>query len=98
MSISDLVPNNETSGKDLDDYFRKTKAKPSIYWLSLTEEQVSFDSSILNPSDSMFLILQIVERDRQAERRRAEREANAALVEKVNFGAQLSLKSAIVLF
>ncbi|CAF1002626.1 unnamed protein product [Adineta ricciae] len=59
----EAVPNNEASGKDLDDYFRKTKAKPSIYWLSLTEEQ-------------------IVERDRQAERRRAEREANAALVEK----------------
>ncbi|CAF1469457.1 unnamed protein product [Adineta ricciae] len=78
----EAVPNNEASGKDLDDYFRKTKAKPSIYWLSLTEEQVSFDSSIPNPSDSMFLILQIAERDRQAERRRAEREANAALVEK----------------
>jgi hypothetical protein len=26
--------------KGLDDYFRKTKAKPSIYWLQLTEEQV----------------------------------------------------------
>jgi len=26
--------------KGLDDYFRKTKAKPCIYWLQLTEEQV----------------------------------------------------------
>ena len=24
----------------LDDYFRKTKAKPCIYWLPLTEEKV----------------------------------------------------------
>ncbi|CAF3816649.1 unnamed protein product, partial [Adineta steineri] len=31
---------DESPVKDLDDYFRKTKAKPSIYWLPLTEEQV----------------------------------------------------------
>jgi hypothetical protein len=35
-----LVKTNEQSMKGLDDYFRKTKAKPSIYWLQLTEEQV----------------------------------------------------------
>lgn len=31
---------SDQSAKGLDDYFRKTKAKPSIYWLPLTEEQV----------------------------------------------------------
>jgi len=34
------VKTNEESAKGLDDYFRKTKAKPSIYWLPLTEEQI----------------------------------------------------------
>jgi hypothetical protein len=37
----------------LDDLFRKTKATPYIYWLPLTEEQVSFFSSTL---DLKFLI------------------------------------------
>lgn len=31
---------NEPPAKGLDDYFRKTKAKPAIYWLPLTDEQV----------------------------------------------------------
>ncbi|CAF1128646.1 unnamed protein product [Rotaria sp. Silwood1] len=31
---------NEPPPKGLDDYFRKTKAKPAIYWLPLTEEQI----------------------------------------------------------
>ncbi|CAF3478751.1 unnamed protein product [Rotaria socialis] len=31
---------NEPPAKGLDDYFRKTKAKPPIYWLPLTEEQI----------------------------------------------------------
>ncbi|CAF4791607.1 unnamed protein product [Rotaria sp. Silwood1] len=31
---------NESSVKGLDEYFRKTNSKPSIYWLPLTEEQV----------------------------------------------------------
>lgn len=31
---------NEPPAKGLDDYFRKTKAKPAIYWLPLTEEQI----------------------------------------------------------
>jgi hypothetical protein len=35
-----LVKKNEPPAKALDDYFRKTKAKPSIYWLPLTDEQV----------------------------------------------------------
>lgn len=30
----------EQPAKGLDDYFRKTKAKPCIYWLPLTEEQI----------------------------------------------------------
>lgn len=34
------VKPNDQSAKGLDDYFRKTKAKPSIYWLPLTEEQI----------------------------------------------------------
>jgi len=44
-----LVKANEPPTKGLDDYFRKTKAKPAIYWLPLTEEQVEafLDSSIL---------------------------------------------------
>ncbi|CAF1492909.1 unnamed protein product [Adineta ricciae] len=33
------VKSNEPPPKGLDDYFRKTKAKPAIYWLALTEEQ-----------------------------------------------------------
>ncbi|UJR16320.1 hypothetical protein I4U23_003226 [Adineta vaga] len=60
---TDKARTNETPARDLDSYFRKTKSKPSIYWLPLTEEQ-------------------IIERDRQAERRRAEREENAALIDK----------------
>ena len=35
-----LAAINESSAKELDDFFRKTKATPSIYWLPLTEEQV----------------------------------------------------------
>lgn len=31
---------NEPPAKGLDDYFRKTKAKPAIYWLPLTDEQI----------------------------------------------------------
>ncbi|CAF2882339.1 unnamed protein product [Rotaria sp. Silwood2] len=34
------VKSNEPPAKGLDDYFRKTKAKPAIYWLPLTEEQI----------------------------------------------------------
>jgi len=34
------VKPNEPPPKGLDDYFRKTKAKPAIYWLPLTEEQI----------------------------------------------------------
>ncbi|CAF1079131.1 unnamed protein product [Rotaria sordida] len=34
------VKTNEPPAKGLDDYFRKTKAKPAIYWLPLTEEQI----------------------------------------------------------
>jgi hypothetical protein len=34
------VKTNEQPMKGLDDYFRKTKAKPSIYWLPLTEEEI----------------------------------------------------------
>jgi len=40
FQISNLVKTDEQPSKGLDDYFRKTKAKPSIYWLPLTEEQV----------------------------------------------------------
>ncbi|CAF2635760.1 unnamed protein product [Rotaria sp. Silwood2] len=31
---------NESPVKGLDEYFRKTKSKPSLYWLPLTEEQI----------------------------------------------------------
>jgi apoptotic chromatin condensation inducer in the nucleus len=34
------IKTNEQPGKGLDDYFRKTKAKPSIYWLPLTDEEI----------------------------------------------------------
>ncbi|UJR30180.1 hypothetical protein I4U23_017720 [Adineta vaga] len=34
------VKSTEPPAKGLDDYFRKTKAKPAIYWLPLTEEQI----------------------------------------------------------
>jgi hypothetical protein len=40
LHLYDLVKTNEQPMKGLDDYFRKTKAKPSIYWLPLTEEEV----------------------------------------------------------
>jgi hypothetical protein len=40
LHLSNLVKTNEQPMKGLDDYFRKTKAKPSIYWLPLTEEEV----------------------------------------------------------
>jgi len=39
-SSSTATKKPETKAKGLDDYFRKTKAKPPIYWLPLTEEQV----------------------------------------------------------
>ncbi|CAF0835045.1 unnamed protein product [Rotaria sordida] len=34
------IKSNESPMKGLDEYFRKTKSKPSIYWLPLTEEQI----------------------------------------------------------
>lgn len=40
-SSSTATKKTETKAKGLDDYFRKTKAKPPIYWLPLTEEQVN---------------------------------------------------------
>jgi hypothetical protein len=42
-----LVKSNEPPAKGLDDYFRKTKAKPAVYWLPLTEEQVRSGISFL---------------------------------------------------
>jgi apoptotic chromatin condensation inducer in the nucleus len=40
MLLLILVKPNEPPAKSLDDYFRKTKAKPALYWLPLSEEQV----------------------------------------------------------
>jgi hypothetical protein len=34
------VKTNEPPAKGLDDYFRKTKTKPAIYWLPLTDEEI----------------------------------------------------------
>jgi hypothetical protein len=36
-----VVKTNEPPAKGLDDYFRKTKTKPAIYWLPLTDEEVT---------------------------------------------------------
>lgn len=36
----------DTPAKLLDDLFQKTKSVPCIYWLPLTEEQVSFFFSV----------------------------------------------------
>lgn len=44
--ITDHQPVSEA--KLLDDLFRRTKAAPSIYWLPLSEEQVSVTVFVLN--------------------------------------------------
>jgi len=54
--MANLVKTNEQPAKSLDDYFRKTKAKPSIYWLPLTEEQV-FKKEFLKFSKHLKLFL-----------------------------------------
>jgi hypothetical protein len=42
--------------KGLDDYFRKTKAKPSIYWLPLSEEEVEMINIPRHFIDLFFII------------------------------------------
>ncbi len=58
--------------KGLDDYFRKTKVKPSIYWLPLTEEEVRiiFFLCEIYSID----VVQILERTRLQEQRKAQRD------------------------
>lgn len=41
-NISDQKVEDEPPAKLLDDLFKKTKTIPCIYWLPLTEEQVTF--------------------------------------------------------
>ncbi|CAF1262856.1 unnamed protein product [Rotaria magnacalcarata] len=61
------VKPTESPTKGLDDYFRKTKTKPSIYWLPLTEEQITEKNHELAQRNS----------ERDEERRKRELDENA---------------------
>ncbi|CAF3124497.1 unnamed protein product [Rotaria socialis] len=61
------VKPTESPTKGLDDYFRKTKTKPSIYWLPLTEEQITERNRELAQRNS----------ERDEERRKRELDENA---------------------
>lgn len=72
-----LVKNNEPPAKGLDDYFRKTKAKPAIYWLQLTEEQVALTSSYNSSNfgcSLLKLFIQSIERALQKAQRKVDEE------------------------
>lgn len=45
LDMIDLVPTENSAIKGLDDLFRKTEAKPVLYWLPLTDEQVGLSIS-----------------------------------------------------